>query len=989
MFKSIRMILLIVALLTLGLFGAPSHEWLLKEGEGSQVVKDAAGLAPGKLSGTGVTWTREDDRGAFLNFSDGYVDFGKNPDFRYANGFVAEIHFSADFTANTKTPWYGLFSQGRSWRQTGYTLMLKRDGSSVLLTLKGVKDWYQGVPIKIPSGRDCLLKIVVGDGKIRFYLNNKFAVERTYSGSLQYSDGSLRLGSSGGHPFYGNIYRFSLKPYAGENQQSAAKASQPAAQTVSKYAFPSLKLPDPAGTVILSDFGKYSADIQEGSKEATGVWISRKVKFFPQSNSVLYPPTEKYGDQIAVNPKLTGTYDIYLGCRVVTLPTAIFLRVGEKWYFIQTPGVGPVRHFSVEQPVARRVQMTGQAVTLASAGSSFMLAYLKFIPSDTPRKTDYPKFTDFQVTEGQAPSPEKYEAAQKQKIQERIDSGYYIERHFEETVTEPQYGAATRQRGFVAFQRNWMDLTFPNTVPQKDGAPALKVYGTAGEPMLSALAVRPLRNLGKVTLTQSAPLRSADGKEFKAEIKINLLEYARKRSTNYVGRSEFMNVPFYLEPANAFQGEAGKTRQFVLQIRSDAPAGTYRTSFALSAAGVKSSLEVPLEVTIYPFKLVNPPEEYGFWTYNSFNSELPGIINDQADYGCNSVVIHANAVLAFRKNSAGVPEIDWERSALPALAKVMRERQMNGRIHLLAAHIYEQFRSLPRPEMEKLYPEFLRQLNAKCVENNYPPIVFHSFDEVLSHAHQIPLFVDDVNLQRKSGVKTGNDHIWFKTSRPWQKEVDQVSSAIDVFVLRASTRKLFYVDDWEDILAEGKRRGVEVLAYNSNNALMNSLAVSMRFCNGWFYNSKFGRGCAGLLTYAWRITGGNPLDDLDDTDFIYLVPPHDQRQGGPTCDLLGLQAGRIDLRYIRTLEAAVAAGKKRGKDTSDAEALLKRLNNSFDWELYRKNTVFFEPKFERLYEKGGKRFAAGKFNLLNGWSLDDYDANRRLVANAILKLSND
>ncbi|MBR2720193.1 MAG: hypothetical protein IKB74_02550, partial [Lentisphaeria bacterium] len=98
--------------------------------------------------------------------------------------------------------------------------------------------------------------------------------------------------------------------------------------------------------------------------------------------------------------------------------------------------------------------------------------------------------------------------------------------------------------------------------------------------------------------------------------------------------------------------------------------------------------------------------------------------------------------------------------------------------------------------------------------------------------------------------------------------------------------------------------------------------------------------------------------------------------------------GTDDLRYIMTLEDRIARAGKAGIDTQAAEKVLKELAASFDFgDNFRKNSVFLDSKFARQYDKNGKRYGEGEFNIPVGWKLADYQQAREKIIAEIIKLN--
>ena len=92
------------------------------------------------------------------------------------------------------------------------------------------------------------------------------------------------------------------------------------------------------------------------------------------------------------------------------------------------------------------------------------------------------------------------------------------------------------------------------------------------------------------------------------------------------------------------------------------------------------------------------------------------------------------------------------------------------------------------------------------------------------------------------------------------------------------------------------------------------------------------------------------------------------------------------MRYIRTLEKAVADAKKKRIDTSEAEKLLTDLENSVDQTCFLKNSLFINSVWDKSYEKDGVRYASGDYLPPIGWSVEDFDRARAKIAAMIVKL---
>ena len=978
----------ILAVLSGAVFAGTSHHWTLKEGEGSKVIKDSTGTLNGKLVGD-VAWAREDDRGWFLNYKGGRAEIASSADLNYPEGVIAQIHFSVNL-AEIKKPWTCLFSRGVNYSR-GWAVMISRDGKDLMVGLCGMKPGYRTVHANIQSNVDYKLVLLVGDGKVQLLLNGKLLNQYSVSGTLAEKPDKLYLGGNLGYPFAGNIYDFKVMPFSKESVQKLLPAGGNATpgpaslMPVKTIKYPALNFADPKGTVKVYDFKKFSPQ----PDSAKNGWLFRdNMHFVVPWAGVLNSAQAPDSVPLTYDPELKGEYDVYAGVRTYTGATSIIVAVGNDNYRISLPGTGSKTHYNIEQIIARKVDMTGKKISLQSTGERFTISYLKFIPSKNARAKDYPPFPGAKVEAVEKVTAESIEKKFAEKIATQVAAGHFSPRFYEEKTPMPKVAAASSKRGFMLFNRNWMDMVWSNTVPAADpGNITLHVAATPGETVPTAFALRSLRDLSKVNVKQLTAFKSSAGQKAVTAADIRVVESAIKRTTHFSGRSEFMDMPYYLEPIYAMNIKQGVSKSFFLLLKfaENTPPGDYSADFAVEADGIKTI--VPVKATVYPFVLSNIKDLYfGYWTSVSANSnEARKIIQDQA-LSANSIVVNSSTLLRLKRNQANGLMIDWDNSVFVALADEMKKQKMDGRIFLMTQYIWDQCKNLPDTIREKNYIALIQDIMAKAKAENWPEIVFNSFDEVLSQPEHLPAFIQEVKLQKQAGAKTANDHIWYKTSRPWQKEVDMISSSIDIFINRYNTRNLWYVDDWKTMMQTARKKNVELIAYNSNNALTCSQPAAMRFAAGWFQRSPEGNGCKGQLTWIWHSFSGSPLNDLDGTDWTYIVPPYKGKKGGPTYDLMGMRAGYSDMRYIKTLEETIVQAKKVGKNTADAEKLLTELSASFDCGRFLKESVFFNSSWSEMFEKDGKRYASGVLNLPNGWNLDDYDKNRAKIAAAIIAL---
>jgi hypothetical protein len=635
---------------------------------------------------------------------------------------------------------------------------------------------------------------------------------------------------------------------------------------------------------------------------------------------------------------------------------------------------------------------------VAGTGKRCFLGYIKFIPSNNRRAKENPQDPAGKVTIRPKYSYEEITIENNKLIADKIKKGYFVERTYVETNKPPKYNKQSIKRGYAIYNCNYLKLIFPTSVPEEDtGKIKLKVSATPGEYEPSSFAVKAIRNIDKFSVKQIKEFRNKSGSIAKINCVTSIVKPATKRTSSYHGRSEFMVGPQYLEAINeesSLNFEKGEAKQIWLtfHVADNSKSGTYYSELEIVSNNTKQTM--PIEFKIYPFKLT-PIEniDIGFWTNANSYSNPDGIsflekdIKNMVDYGKNSVVFSTS--LTVKGRTLNDINIDFGNSLLVHVARLFKKYNMSGTLHLLAPNIWSYTSSVPQPQRIQAYKKLLTQLENYAKSNNWPKRAYHCFDECLSHPENLPGYIRNIKVQKELGLTTANDHIWYKTSRPLQDQVDKASPYIDIFINRFNTRNLWYVDSWEKMLDTAKHRNKKLYTYNSTSCITAAQPAAMRCLGGWFFRT-IGKGCSGQLFWTYRSIQGDPYNDLDGTgaDVVCTYPPYGKHKGGPAIDWEAHREGIDDLRYILTLENLIDKAKKENliKEAVAAQKVIDSIADSFDWERFRQKAIFWDSKWTKTWSENGKRFAAGDYNLPNGWEIKDYDVARQRIVNEILKL---
>ena len=974
------------------LLTANALDWKCKDGTGNNRVKDSDSRqdlfirTPDK-----VDWAREDDRGFFLSFDGGIVSRPMTSKMHFPDGMIIHIHFSAKFK-NAKNEWLPLITAQNY--DKGYSVWLRKNGD-LLVSLPGAAtNWYKIIPAGIKEMLDYDLKVIRGQERVQVSLNDKIIADYPSKGKLKTPAKTdyFYLGSVGTRTFHGNIYFCSIKPFKpgaflNTNANAIKKTESNPADEIKDIR--TLNLKDPAGTVIISDFSKFSPKprIIDGYASSYS-WAWRKCNFFPHGTGALFAPADPNdADVFSYNPGLNGNYNVYLGLRITNQEeTDLVVAVPDEQsrYRVQIGRAGLKFHPNTEVLIAKNVPMNNGKITFFP-GSRMFLGYIKLIPSNNPRKTDVPKYKCVSVKR----TTENCEERSKEEIKQAIQSGHLVERYFVGPTQTKNISAQSKKRGYVLFQQDWMDLCFEHVAPvAAPGKVTLKLKAAKGEFEPVTLGVHGLEDIGQITFTGGDAFK-------KAGISVDIATALSfpKRTTNYVRSSEFVNAPQCLERTNTAILKKGKTKQFWITVKvpENIKAGIYRDNFILSSAKGKET--VPVELEVRPFKLddIGGNRTAIFCTRTIFDGKFnyEDVIREMADHGLNSLIIveQINDLMPWSFDKDGKVIIDPQNPEAIKLINVMKECGIKS-IYLSTQPLT--FNVYGKKHAEENFLKIVSALIKLVKDNNGPEVYFYGQDEVLSNmAWKYKMAVWETKLLKKLNAKIFHVHLWYKTARPYQKELDVLSPDVDIFCLRYNTRNFWYVDSYADIQEEAHKRGKTLWSYNSDNAIQFSQTGMKRFAYGWFFRT-IGYKTQGHSMWEYHRIHGNPYTDLDNdhTDWAYVYPANKIYKGGFSLEYEATREGVDDLRYICTLENSIARAKKRGINTASAEKLLSDLKKSFDFgESFKRKSPFLTSSFEKQWTANGKRYCSGQFNLPNGWKFADYHAAREKIAAEIIKLN--
>ena len=951
--------------------------WEFDEGGDEKIVKDGSGKGnSGIISGTSWKWAREDDRGFFLQFNggpDSYVRINNSTSLNLKKKFTIEMQFSCDLSAIDGV--CTLLSKGG-----GYSININKEGI-ISVNFNGLTPNILSSPAaKIQSNVDYFLNLSYDGEKISMSLNDKEILSSMVKGMIVPDKSDLYIGGlPASRSFKGNLYMLKIYDDFLTSEKTTTKLPEEKQKPLNHKTA--------NGVIYFYDFEKMEPSSAISLyKYEPGKWVLRgDAKFMDNGRHVLYPP-DNDGEDITWNPDVKGYYDLYVGIRAAGSGTQLQVKTTKMTDFFTVTTPPLQEHKNCDILLSRNMKMDGQSIILHGVGDKAYIDYIKLVPSVEDKK-------DALVTIENKKDVEF-------KTEERLSSSpRYKERFFVDDKKMPELSKESQESGYVIFPISYMDLSFPNTIPNKDdGNVKLHLAAVPGEFEPVSFCIRTLKELKNISIKKS-PLKNENAEIPESNIDIGIVENFARRTTNYFGACEYMNGPQYIESRISEPIPADTTRQFwvTIKVPENAVTGTYKGKITLLSSG--ESRDILLTLEVYKFKL-DDLKDYNIGMFTSSMHigfpDMAGELQDMKAHGMTSVFIFPSLLpnLKFKGQSPSEIKIDFENSILFAVLDEFNRLKFGGNICLQTSNI-ENFcnRFLPDENAyETAYVSIIKQLDNYCKDKGYSGIIYQPHDEVPSHPASFPAFTRELKCLKKAGAITESDHLWYKTSRSCQKEIDKCVDLIDIFTLRYNNRNLFYVDPWEEMEKKCSEMGKKLYAYNSNNACSFAHPMTMRFMHGWFFRTA-GKKTMGQFTWVYQYPSGSPYSDFDSdcTDWMYHYPPYEKngRLGGSSIDWECMREGIDDLKYVVTLENLIKKCKDTGfdKDADDAESLLAGIKNSVNLEMLKKECTFLEQKWEK---KGvlsdGRLFAEGKWFLPMGWDSENYNGVRRKVALKINEL---
>ncbi len=528
-----------------------------------------------------------------------------------------------------------------------------------------------------------------------------------------------------------------------------------------------------------------------------------------------------------------------------------------------------------------------------------------------------------------------------------------------------------RKRGYVLFQRPFVQNVYPDSQPQvSERFTRLEVFATPGEYEPLVFAIQALRDLDEVRV-ETSDLLGPGG----SRIAANRIDVRQVRSwpvrTSYSAFNSYMIVPEILDLVKPTDLDAGTCQRFWLTVHvpDDAKPGFYQGTATVKADNAPAS-RVGLRFEVLPFRLLrDPTKSFGNYYYNPLDriqaSMKPAVveaINNRAAAEARDMQEHGMTTLQM--GGIGAKKVNGQWEAVIGLNErieflrpfglwghapgVMMNSFWVGDIyrdctgeywpkHLIGA-------KMPPQEYFDAVTRVIGQIEKERISRGWPDFYYYPIDEASAGAIRILARTLDA-IKKVPTAKTYATQIF---ELPESRPLDDV---LDVWCSGYFCKDL-------DAVEAMKKKGRIFWCYPNFVACSRGVPNSARMTYG-FALWRMGYSC--LIPWHYQAPVGNPFCDFDATygDWCMAYPGPDGPI--PTQRWEGVREGIDDGRYIYTLEARIAEAKQKGvsKDAVAAgEALLKEIRDAIP--------------VQSTYEQSGP------------WKGPEYDRYRRRIADAIV-----
>lgn len=517
--------------------------------------------------------------------------------------------------------------------------------------------------------------------------------------------------------------------------------------------------------------------------------------------------------------------------------------------------------------------------------------------------------------------------------------------------------------GAVAFRSEKGEEILPWSSPERgEVINKIQLSAAAGEYEAASFALYALRDLKNLKVSLKTPIPGISTDIRIVECRPQLLTHD-KEERRYSVMPEILTKEFPLLLARGTSQEY----RIIFNVPEKAEGGDYDSVLHIESDDQKS-FDIPLELHVYPFKLLMP--ENKFWcigTTSLFCGDRKRIETELADikeHGANSVTMSPNIRFSFSDGQPEANEDDLKKFKL--FLACYKKAGFSGPLILRFGSGIERniSRGLKKgnyeedpgkgnwsPALRENFKKAIGRIIVTLKESGlYEQCYYSGEDEPGVHGKKSQaMALMQYSLAKEAGMKT-----FVTADVDFTREMSEYLDIADYSLEFMALDKKQNAERQKDVQKSGNKMWwYGSGCYDGQNGLMPN-----RYLTG-FLNWKTGAEGHHSWIYYWPF--GDPYDDFDSgrKDFCIVYPSKEPwKKPIPTLQWEGIREGIDDARYVYTLEYYIKKCHDSGDEelrakAADAGTKLKGILDSVPWfkEYERDKSLFANASADHLRSK--------------------------------------
>jgi len=491
----------------------------------------------------------------------------------------------------------------------------------------------------------------------------------------------------------------------------------------------------------------------------------------------------------------------------------------------------------------------------------------------------------------------------------------------------PTPTAGERENGYILFFRNYLYDIFPYTNPTRSeiDKKEIKVFASLGEYEPIVFSVYPLVDLKNCKIIVSDFLNEKGDKLLSNSFQVNsVMNWVTVREAQGV---VVVRAHVLMRLKEIPRIDEGITKQIWINVKipEDAKGGEYRGKITFAPDG-KPSSDIPVIVRVLPFKLMQPPPEVFSWS--------PWGGGGTTELEKRFIIMKEHGMTGEITDNLGPRRIEgnWTDDYTSA----NKYMEMAKKVGLPGKFILGNWHCQGTSQYKTTYGPF-GMGDSQFNEENYRKLT-EMLTKLKKNADENKWLPYMVYLTTELGSTNGTPGDFDKTMKKAKEYYAAARKVVGLKLLATFNRQEELKMHWNlptiDAIGFNGEMFPEWEAANKQKESWMTFVMSEQRCGYGLYMWKFNfKGCR-----PWILSDGDSTDSL-----IYFI----NNDWHPTVRFERIREGVDDYKYMYTLSELIKQAKAKGKDTQEAEVVVKRVIESIP-SVHYKHTDFDYMKLDEF-----------------------------------------